>query len=134
MLAEQRNDPDFVEGSGSSLSELKKKALAKKEQASAKLQAAKARRKTQSQETEQAQEDNQLPATVEEWVKQMKLEVCLNALKDLGCDDMDMLVEGDDEDITDIIAAVEAAEEIKKLSVKKFKRELAKLRGKNETF
>ena len=53
LLAEQRNDPDFVEGSGSRLSELKKKALAKKEQASAKLQAAKARRETQSQETEQ---------------------------------------------------------------------------------
>ena len=58
----------------------------------------------------------------------------LLVLKDLGCDDMDMLVEGDDEDMADIIAAVEAAEEIKKLSVKKFKRELAKLRGKDETF
>ena len=93
-------------------------------------------RQTRSQRTrvQQAQEDNQLPATVEEWVKQVQLEVCLNVLKDLGCDDMDMLVEGDDEDMADIIAAVEAAEEIKKLSFKKFKRELAKLRGKNETF
>ena len=45
---------------------------------------------------------------------------------------MDMLAEGDQEDIADIVAAVEATEGIKKLAVKKFKRELAKLRGEEQ--
>ena len=79
----------------------------------------------------QVQED-QPPASVAEWLKQTNLEMCGDALKELGCDDMDMLVEGDEEDIADIVAAVEATEGIKKLAVKKFKRELAKLRGEDE--
>ena len=45
MRADKRNDPDFVEESGPSFSELRKKA-------SAKLEAAKSR-KTQSQEPKQ---------------------------------------------------------------------------------
>ena len=79
----------------------------------------------------QAQKD-QPPASVAEWLKQTNLEMCGDALNELGCDDMDMLVEGDEEDIADIVAAVEATEGIKKLAVKKFKRELAKLRGEDE--
>ena len=80
------------------------------------------------------QEDGQPPATVAEWLKQIKLEVCLDALNDVGCDDMSILLEGDEEDIAEIIAEVEAVEGIKNLWVKKFKREVAKLRGKNEVF
>ena len=47
---------------------------------------------------------------------------------------MSILLEGDEEDIAEIIAEVEAVDGIKNLAVKKFKREVAKLRGKNETF
>ena len=67
-----------------------------------------------------------------EWLKQTNLEMCGGALNELGCDDMDMLVEGDKEDIADIVAAVEATEGTKKLAAKKFKRELAKLRGEEQ--
>ena len=43
-------------------------------------------------------------------------------------------VEADEEEVVDILAAVESIHGVKKPTVKKFKRELAKIRGKGETF
>ena len=40
-----------------------------------------------------------------------------------------MLEEGDEEEVADILAAIEAIEGVKKPTVKKFTRELKKLRG-----
>ena len=71
--------------------------------------------------------------TVAGWLKSLKLETCLDALNDLGYEDIDLVTDGDDEEVADMIAAVEAVEGIKKPTVKKFKRELAKLRGKGES-
>ena len=71
--------------------------------------------------------------TVAGWLKSLKLEACLDALNDLGYEDIDLVTDGDDEEVADMIAAVEAVEGIKKPTVKKFKRELAKLRGKGES-
>jgi len=45
-----------------------------------------------------------------------------------------MIIEGDEEEMGDITAAVEAIEGFSKAKAKKFKRELAKLRGKGESF
>ena len=45
-----------------------------------------------------------------------------------------MVIDGDVEEVADLIEAVTAIEGIKKPTVKKFKRELAKVRGKGETF
>ena len=72
--------------------------------------------------------------TVAGWLKSLKLEACHDALNDLGYgEDIDLITDGDDEEVADMIAAVEAVEGIKKPTVKKFKRELAKLRGKGES-
>ena len=40
----------------------------------------------------------------------------------------------DEEEVADMLAAVEGIAGVKKPAIKKFKRELAKLRGKGETF
>lgn len=68
----------------------------------------------------------------------IKLEVCHAALEDEGYgEDHDMIVEGDEEEVIAMIAAVEriAVDDKKaKPKVKKFKRELATLRGKGENF
>ena len=70
--------------------------------------------------------------TVAGWLTSLKLETCLDALNDLGYEDIDLVTDGDDEEVADMIAAVEAVEGIKKPTVKKFKRELAKLRPHDE--
>ena len=69
------------------------------------------------------------------WLTGIKLEVCHAALAELGYDeDLDMVVDGDDEEVADMLGAVVAIEGIKKPALKKFKRELAKLRGRGESF
>ena len=74
------------------------------------------------------------PPTVVEWLKPLKLEVCLDALGDLGYgEDIELIVEGDEEEAAAIVAAVEGIDGVKLPTVKKFKRELAKLRGKGES-
>ena len=77
-------------------------------------------------------------ASVLEWLSASKLEVCHAALNELGYgEDVDMLIEGDSDEVVDILAAVEklAVHDKKaKPKVKKFKRELAKLRGREEQF
>ena len=80
----------------------------------------------------QGPEQEEQPRTAAEWLKSLDLEVCADALNELGYDKIDLVVEGDEEEVADMIAAVEAVEGIKKPTVKKFKRELAKLRGKDE--
>ena len=73
--------------------------------------------------------------TVVEWLQPLRLQDCVPALIELGYDeDLDCVIDGDDEEVEDIIAAVTAVEGIKKPTLKKFLRELAKLRGKGEVF
>jgi hypothetical protein len=73
--------------------------------------------------------------TVAAWLQETKLGMCEGALAEAGYDaELEMVVDGDDEEVADIIAAVEAIAGVKKPTVKKFKRELAKLRGKGESF
>ena len=69
-----------------------------------------------------------------DWLDSVKLQVCYPALAALGYHELDMLKYADDEEVADMLAAVEAIEGIKKQTVRKFKRELAKLRGRGETF
>ena len=69
------------------------------------------------------------------WLQSIKLSVCVDALALAGYDeDMDMILEADGEEVADMIAAVAGIAGVKKPTVKKFKRELAKLRGKGESF
>lgn len=72
---------------------------------------------------------------VEAWLLARKLELCYDPLKgvDYG-EDIDTVIDGDDEEVAVIIRAVEGSEGIKIPQVKKFKRELAALRGKGEDF
>ena len=49
-------------------------------------------------------------------------------------EDLDMVLDADEEEVADMLAAVEGIVGVKKPTIKKFKRELAKLRGKGETF
>jgi hypothetical protein len=72
--------------------------------------------------------------TVAGWLRKTKLEMCEAALAEAGYDaELEMVVDGDVEEVADMISAVEAVEGIKKkTTVKKFKRELAKVRGKGE--
>ena len=73
--------------------------------------------------------------TVTSWLRSSKLQMCEAALAEAGYDaELDMVVDGDEEEVQDIIAAVEGIDGIKKPTVKKFKRELAKIRAKGETF
>ena len=72
---------------------------------------------------------------VEEWLEATKLTVCKDALAEAGYDDeLINVVEADDEEVGDMITAVESIEGIKKPKIKQFKRGLAKIRGKGETF
>jgi hypothetical protein len=69
------------------------------------------------------------------WLQSIKISVCVDALALAGYDeDMDMILEADGEEVADMIAAVAGIAGVKKPTVKKFKRELAKLRGKGESF
>ena len=76
------------------------------------------------------------PESVAEWLEIVKLQMCHAALAEVGYgDDIDMLIEGDEEEVKVIIAAVAGMEGVQNVpKVKKFLRELAKLRGKGETF
>lgn len=78
------------------------------------------------------------PATVLEWLQRVKLAQCHAALDETGYgEDIDMLLDGDEEEMADIVEAVKAigvADKRLKGAVKKFMRELAKLRGQGETF
>ena len=70
------------------------------------------------------------PQSVLAWLKSVKLEACYASLSELGYgEDLEMLEEGDEEEVADILAAIEAIEGVKKPTVKKFTRELKKLRG-----
>ena len=71
-------------------------------------------------------------------LQRVKLVQCHAALDATGYgDDIDMLLDGDEEEMADIVGAVQAigvADKRLKGAVKKFMRELAKLRGQGETF
>eukprot|EP01043_Picozoa_sp_COSAG02_P013247 COSAG02_NODE_526_length_20707_cov_11.431337_20_plen_613_part_00 len=74
-------------------------------------------------------------STVVEWLEATRLTICKDALAEAGYDDeLVNVVEADDEEVGDMIAAVEGIEGIKKPKIKQFKRALAKMRGKGETF
>ena len=60
----------------------------------------------------------------------VKLDVCIAPLAELGYDDdLDMVREGDDEEVADMLRAISAVVGVKKPAVKKFTRELEKLRS-----
>ena len=70
------------------------------------------------------------PRTVLAWLQSVKLEACYASLAELGYDeDVDMIIDEEEEEVPAMVAAVEAAEGIKRPTVNKFKRELKKLRG-----
>ena len=70
-----------------------------------------------------------------EWLQAIKLQVCYAALAEQGYgEDLDMVVDGDEEEVAVMLAAVEGMDGVKLPIVKKFKRELAKLRGQGERF
>ena len=61
--------------------------------------------------------------------------MCKDALAEAGYDDdLVNVIEADEEEVSDMIAAVENIDGIKKPKIKQFKRGLAKVRGKGETF
>ena len=73
--------------------------------------------------------------SVAEWLAAKKLAICEAALAEAGYEDeLEMIIDGDDEEIADMIAAVESIQGIKKPTVKKFKRALAEVRAKGETY
>ena len=73
--------------------------------------------------------------TVADWLQEASLAMCEASLAEASYDaELQMVIEGDEEEVADMIEAVGAVEGIKKPTVKKFKRELAKVRGKGETF
>jgi hypothetical protein len=77
-------------------------------------------------------------ASVLKWLSASKLEAFHAALEEIGYgDDLDMLTEGDGDEVAEVLAAVEklaVGDKKAKPKVKKFKRELAKLRGREEQF
>ena len=74
-------------------------------------------------------------SSVAEWLQAVNLQVCYAPLAEQGYgEDLDMVVEGDEEEVAVMLAAVEGIEGVKLPVVKKFKRELAKLRGQDEKF
>jgi hypothetical protein len=73
--------------------------------------------------------------SVAEWLNAKKLAMCADALAEAGYDEeLEMVVEGDNEEVGDMIVAVETIVGVKKPTVKKFKRALAEVRGQGETF
>ena len=76
--------------------------------------------------------------TIDEWLTQVRLSVFVDCLARLGYKgDLGYtsdLVEVDSEELEDIMRAVEGVEGVMKPAVKKFKREIAKLRGRGESF
>ena len=70
--------------------------------------------------------------TVARWLSKKKLEVCADALAELGYDaELDMVKEGDDQEVQDMIKAVEAIKGFKRAHVNKFKRKLDEVRSLN---
>eukprot|EP01047_Picozoa_sp_COSAG01_P006058 COSAG01_NODE_215_length_21709_cov_141.101217_35_plen_166_part_00 len=70
-----------------------------------------------------------------QWLESVKLNACHPALDEQGYgDDIDMVVDGDEEEVGVMLAAVAGMEGVKLPIVKKFKCELAKLRGRGEKF
>ena len=68
--------------------------------------------------------------TVRAWLSSVKLDVCIAPLAELGYDDdLDMVREGDDDEVADMLRAISAIAGVKKPTVKKFTRELEKLRS-----
>ena len=64
-----------------------------------------------------------------------KLAICEDALVEVGYyEELEMVIDGDDEEVADMVAAVEAIAGVKKPTIKKFKRALAEVRGQGETF
>lgn len=72
------------------------------------------------------------------WLDAIKLADCHVALEEIGYgEDLTMLIEGDEEEVSEMLKAVEAlatGDKKAKPKVKKFKRELARLRGRGEQF
>ena len=88
----------------------------------------------EAQEPMQESPATRLDWTVASWLHEAKLHMCEAALAEVGYDaELDMIIDGDAEEVADMIGAVESIEGIKKPIVKKFKRELAKVRGKGES-
>ncbi len=79
----------------------------------------------------QPQQQPQQPETSASWLESTKLSECSSVLEEAGYTDTIDIVEADEEEIAEILAAVAG---LKKPTQRKFKRELAKLRGKGETF
>ena len=74
-------------------------------------------------------------ASVLEWLASVKLQACHPALDEQGYgDDIDMVLDGDEEEVSVMLSSVMEMEGVQLPIVKKFKRELAKLRGRGETF
>ena len=73
-------------------------------------------------------------ASTREWLADINLEMYHAALDELGYgEDIQMIIDGDDEEVQDMIGAVQdmivavgGVAEVKKAHLKKFKRELAK--------
>ena len=73
--------------------------------------------------------------TVAAWLLATKCDMCESVLAELGYDEeIGMIIEGDDEEVQSMLAAVQGIEGVKIPTVKKFKRALAKVRGKGEEF
>ena len=77
-----------------------------------------------------AQPELEAPTDTAQWLEATKLVKCSDALEDYT--DVVDLQEADGEEVAEIIAAVAAL--ASKPILRKFKRELATLRGKGETF
>ena len=77
-------------------------------------------------------------SSLQAWLAAIKLEDCYTALDEIGYgQDLTMLIDGDEEEVSEMLKAVEgfASDDKKaKPKVKKFKRELARLRGRGEQF
>ena len=81
----------------------------------------------------QPEPELQTPTDTAQWLAQWpKLVKCSDALEDYT--DVVDLQEADGEEVAEIIAAVAALASVGKPVLRKFKRELATLRGKGETF
>ena len=70
---------------------------------------------------------------VRDWLAAKKLEDFSEVMEEEGYIDCVDLVEAEDDEVPEILAAAAAVEDVKKPALRKFKRELAALRGKGET-
>jgi len=77
--------------------------------------------------------------TVQDWLESVNMDWCHGVLVDLGYvgpifGQIDQIKEADEDEVVDMMAAVQTISTSASGRVKKFKRELAKLRGLGETF